>query len=111
MVSLEAWSFELTTILAGLISVTDLGAHTSMLGIIAFSFMSFPFPLSVASSIRVGNQLGANDPEGAKRTSKVAIMTMFVAMVFMVVSSIPSLPLTFFPGSVLISIKQFLSFR
>ena len=65
MMGLEAWSFELQTILAGLLGQTALDAHTIMLTVASFTFVAFPFGISIAASIRIGNLLGAQKPSRA----------------------------------------------
>ena len=41
-------------------------AHTCMFGVVSVAFMSFPFGVATAASIRVGNLLGAGRPQAAK---------------------------------------------
>ena len=64
MLGLEAWSFELSTMLASYLGTTSLDAHAIVLNIIAFTFVSCPLALSIASSIRVGHLLGSGDSHG-----------------------------------------------
>ena len=45
MMGLEAWSFETTTLLAGLLGTVPLAAHMVLLNTIGFTFLSFPFAL------------------------------------------------------------------
>ena len=50
----EAWSFEVTTILAGLLGTVALDAHIITLTFSSFIYLSFPFAFGIATSIRVG---------------------------------------------------------
>lgn len=68
---LEVWAFQLCTLLAGLLGATALAAHTIVLNLASLSFM-VPLGISFASVTRVGNRLGAGDPEGAQRAAWVA---------------------------------------
>lgn len=85
MLGLEAWSFETTTLLAGLIGVVPLASHMVLINTIGFTFLSFPFALGIASSIRIGWLLGAGSARAAKHSGEVC----FVLMVgFMLVLSL-----------------------
>lgn len=88
MLGLEAWSFETTTLLAGLIGVVPLAAHMILLNTIGFTFLSFPFGLGIASSIRVGWLLGAGDAAKAKHCGKVCFILMLGFMVVLSVTKI-----------------------
>lgn len=44
----------------------EVDAHTAMLTLSVFLFLSFPFGIATASTIRVGNLLGAGQPDTAK---------------------------------------------
>ncbi|XP_060059168.1 multidrug and toxin extrusion protein 2-like isoform X2 [Erinaceus europaeus] len=67
MVCIEWWTFELGTILAGLISVTELGAQAIVYGLSSAAYM-VPFGFSVAASVRVGNALGSGDAARARHS-------------------------------------------
>ena len=45
-----------------------MGAHTSLLTLCVTIFMTCPFGIATAATIRVGNLLGAGLPQAAKRT-------------------------------------------
>lgn len=64
----ETWSFEVTTILAGLLGTTALDAHAITLTLATFLYLSFPFAIGVAASIRVGQLTGDSRPEDAERS-------------------------------------------
>ena len=60
MLALEAWAFEVSSLLAGLLNnLIALDAHIILLNVCGFVFLSFPFALGIAGSIRVGHLLGA----------------------------------------------------
>ncbi|KAL7535805.1 hypothetical protein ACHAXR_006741 [Thalassiosira sp. AJA248-18] len=67
--SAEAWSFEITTIMAGLLGTIALDAHTITLTISTFIFLSFPFAIGIAASIRVGQLIGDGKLKDAERSS------------------------------------------
>ena len=56
--SAEAWSFEVTTIMVGLLGAVALDAHIITSTISTFIFLSFPFAIGIAASIRVGQLIG-----------------------------------------------------
>eukprot|EP00980_Cylindrotheca_fusiformis_P006047 scaffold1301_cov128-Cylindrotheca_fusiformis.AAC.10 len=63
------WSFEITTILAGLLSVLALDAHVLTLSIANVLFLSFPFAIGIAASIRVGQLIGEQRPKDAQKSA------------------------------------------
>ncbi|KAE8624966.1 hypothetical protein XENTR_v10006109 [Xenopus tropicalis] len=80
MVCIEWWSFEIGGFLAGLISVTELGAQAIMLELATIAYI-IPLGFSVAASVRVGNALGAGDTEKAKASCNIAILcTVFFSV-------------------------------
>eukprot|EP00002_Diphylleia_rotans_P033815 TRINITY_DN7226_c0_g1_i1.p1 TRINITY_DN7226_c0_g1~~TRINITY_DN7226_c0_g1_i1.p1 ORF type:complete len:608 (-),score=124.62 TRINITY_DN7226_c0_g1_i1:239-2062(-) len=75
MVALEAWCFQITTILAGLLDDTiALDAHVVIFTVSAFTFIAFPFGVSIAASVRVGHLLGAGAPRRARAAAYAAII-------------------------------------
>ncbi|XP_008241842.1 PREDICTED: protein DETOXIFICATION 49-like [Prunus mume] len=88
-VCLEWWWYEIMIILSGLLS--NAAEAMSTMGILiqatAFAYQ-FPFALSQAVSTRVGNELGANRPKQAKKSSFVAlscaVLTGLLSTTFMV---------------------------
>nr|XP_046264752.1 multidrug and toxin extrusion protein 1-like [Scatophagus argus] len=76
MLCLEWWTFEIGGFLAGVISDVELGAQSVVYQMITIVFM-FPMGFGVAASIRVGNALGAGNPELAKTSCKVSIICTF----------------------------------
>ena len=72
-ITAEAWSFEITTILAGLLATVPLDAHTITLTIATFIFLSFPFAIGIAASIRVGQLIGDQKSKDAERSSHTSL--------------------------------------
>jgi MATE family multidrug resistance protein len=70
----EAWSFEITTILAGLLGTTELDAHIITLTIATFIFLSFPFAVGIAASIRVGQLVGDGSAADARRSGIISLV-------------------------------------
>jgi MATE family multidrug resistance protein len=48
MLALEAGSFEITTAFAGALGVEIVSAHSTLLGICTYTFISFPFAVATA---------------------------------------------------------------
>jgi MATE family multidrug resistance protein len=80
MFASEAWFFEVTTLLSGLLGSVSLNAHACILQVASFSFVACPLGLAVAASVRVGQLLGANNAYAAKRA---ALMALGVVVAFM----------------------------
>jgi MATE family multidrug resistance protein len=68
----EWWAFEVVALLAGLLGTDMLAAQTIVLNTASLFYM-LPLGLSIASSTRVGNCLGANETSKAKNASSVAV--------------------------------------
>lgn len=85
----EAWSFEVTTILAGLISTVALDAHVITLSIATFIYLSFPFAVGIATSIRVGQLIGEGNPADAKRSCIVAYIINFIVQTVLIIILLP----------------------
>jgi len=83
----EAWSFEVTTILAGLLGTVALDAHIITLTFSSFIYLSFPFAFGIATSIHVGQLIGdheqrrAVDAQRSANTSFVLVSTMQLILV------------------------------
>ncbi|XP_055993136.1 multidrug and toxin extrusion protein 2-like [Sorex fumeus] len=73
MVCIEWWTFEIGTLLAGLINVTELGAQAIVYELASAAYM-VPFGLGVAASVRVGNALGAGDAEQARHSCVTVLL-------------------------------------
>jgi len=81
MLGLEAWSFEITTFLAAYVGTISLDAHVILLNIIGFTYMSLPFGLGIAASIRVGHLLGGGETQAAKTASKAVFLLIVGFMI------------------------------
>lgn len=68
MLGLELWAFQFANVFAGWLGEAELGAHTIVLNLASLSFM-VPLGISMGTSARVGNLIGAGDPHGAQRAA------------------------------------------
>jgi multidrug resistance protein, MATE family len=73
MVMAEFLAFEVLTLASARISATHLAAQTVLQSLSVLTYQ-LPFPLSIASSTRVANLIGATLPEAAKVTGRVAVV-------------------------------------
>lgn len=71
--TLEVGVFGLATALAGRLDPVSSAAHQIALNIAGTSFM-VPLGVASAGAVRVGNRVGANDPQGAARAGWMAIL-------------------------------------
>ena len=71
-VALEVLAFSGSTLVAGWIGATAIAAHRVTLDFAALSFM-MPLGISQAAATRVGNLLGARQPERAERAAWLAL--------------------------------------
>lgn len=76
MLGLEAWAFETTTLMAAYLTMEALDAHTVMLNMTGLLFLTMPFPLGVATSIRTGFLCGCRDPARVQMAAKAALLLM-----------------------------------
>jgi len=70
--SLEVWAFSAATLLSGRLGAAQAGAHTVVMNMAALAFM-LPLGVSQGAVTRVGNLLGARQPDAAQRACWVAI--------------------------------------
>jgi MATE family multidrug resistance protein len=77
--AVEMWGFQALSLMAGNLGEDSLAAHSLVMQIISLVFM-VPLGLGIASSIRVGNLIGARDPHGAQRTAHVALAVTGIFM-------------------------------
>ncbi|XP_063763390.1 multidrug and toxin extrusion protein 1 [Eleginops maclovinus] len=73
MMCVEWWSYEIGTILAGLISETELGTQ-SIVFQVATVLYQLPLGFCVAGTVRIGQALGAGDTKHAKLCAKLTIL-------------------------------------
>ncbi|MDX1631042.1 MAG: MATE family efflux transporter [Thermoanaerobaculia bacterium] len=69
---LEMWTFQITTLMAGVLGVVPLAAHTVAITLASLTFMA-PLGISLAAVVRVGNLLGARKPGEARRAAWVSL--------------------------------------
>jgi len=70
--SLEGWAWSLSTMMAGWIGSAALAGHIIVLNLASLSFQ-LPLGIGLAASVRVGNQIGAADLPGARRSATVSL--------------------------------------
>jgi MATE family multidrug resistance protein len=85
----EAWSFEITTVLAGLMGTTELDAHVVTLSIATFIYMSFPFAIGLAASIRTGHLVGGGRWRDAIRSCVVATTSSILIQALLIAFLVP----------------------
>ena len=78
---LEAGLFTVGTLLVGLFGETALAAHQIALNAASFTFM-VPLGIGMASTVRVGQLVGAGDVDGARRAGFVAVALGAAFMAF-----------------------------
>ena len=79
--TLEVSAFALATTLAAGISAVSLAAHHIVLSICSFTFM-FPLGISMASSVKVGQYIGAKDTKRAYLNGWITIILGILIMSF-----------------------------
>lgn len=80
--AVEMWAFQAMAMMAGHLGEDSLAAHSMVMQVVSLVFM-VPLGIGIASSVRVGNLIGARDPLGAQRTAHVALAAtgIFMAVV------------------------------
>ncbi|CAC5377768.1 TC.MATE [Mytilus coruscus] len=81
MISVEWWSFEISTIVVGFLGKVQLAAHSIVYQINNLLFM-IPLGLSSAVCVKIGQNVGAGDPNKAQSTSRVGILVGCVTALF-----------------------------
>jgi MATE family multidrug resistance protein len=86
----EVGAFSSATAICAKLGPVPLSGHEIALNCAAFTFM-VPYGISSAAAVRVGQQLGRRDPEGARRAgwSAIALGVGFMACAGLVFVSIP----------------------
>ena len=85
----EAWSFEVTTILAGLLGTLALDAHIITLTFATFIYLSFPYAVRIAASIRVGQLIGDQRPQDAKRSAHTSYFLVGIIELVLIAIVLP----------------------
>uniref|UniRef100_A0A673FM87 Multidrug and toxin extrusion protein n=1 Tax=Sinocyclocheilus rhinocerous TaxID=307959 RepID=A0A673FM87_9TELE len=78
MLCVQWWAYEIGGFLAGIISEAELGAQSVVYQLATIAFM-FPMGFVIAATVRVGNALGAGNPEQAKLSAKVSLVCGLLA--------------------------------
>ncbi|KAM9320071.1 multidrug and toxin extrusion protein 2-like [Gastrophryne carolinensis] len=84
MVCIEWWTYEIGSFLVGMISVVELGAQSVIYQVVTLAYM-IPYGIGMATSVRVGNALGAGNIEQAKKSMTVAFL---ITAVFIILDAI-----------------------
>ncbi|MFT7679621.1 MAG: MATE family multidrug resistance protein [Planctomycetota bacterium] len=71
---LEIWAFGACTLMAGALGTVATGAHIIVLNLSSNSFM-VPLGVALAACTRVGNLIGAGEPERARLAGRIAVRT------------------------------------
>ncbi|BHF64833.1 hypothetical protein SprV_0200784000 [Sparganum proliferum] len=79
MTGLEWWVCESGSLLAGLLGEKELAVQTIMNNLESILFCLVPLGFGLASAIRIGQFLGANDPHGPKATLWTALIVVFTS--------------------------------
>ncbi len=70
---LEGWAFQLSTLMAGRLGDAELAAHTIALNLASLTFM-IPMGLSLGVATRVGNLVGAGQPDRAQYAARLSLV-------------------------------------
>ena len=79
--SLEMWAFNASNLIAGTLGANQLAGHVVVMHMASFSFM-FVLGISQATTVRVGNLIGAARREDAQRSAWVGILLGGTVMAF-----------------------------
>jgi len=108
--TLEANAFTVAMIMIGWIGVIELAAHQVVINMASFTFMA-PLGVAIGASVRVGNLIGARDPERLQLACRTAFAMgggiMAVAAVVFVVFR-ETLPLMYIGDPVVVSLAALL---
>jgi MATE family multidrug resistance protein len=89
MLSITWWSFEMGFIVTGTLPDGEIqqGIHAIILNYGTVIFM-IPYSLSVAASVRVGNELGSGHPSAAKFSFMVSLVYVSIWLVFILIFTV-----------------------
>ena len=85
----EAWSFEVTTIMAGLLGTVPLDAHIITLTFADFVYLSFPFGVSIVASIRVGQLIGDQKLSDARQPVHTSYFLVCIIQLVLIAIILP----------------------
>ncbi len=103
-IGFEVWAFQFAALLAGRFGAAALASHTIVLNLASLSFM-FPLGISIAAATRVGNLIGAKDPNGAQRAAWVAMGLAGMMMAVFAITFVAfrqDLPALYVPGDTVV---------
>ena len=75
----EWWCFEILAIFAGMLSNAELAAQVAIINIITLLFM-IPLGVQFAASSLVGIEIGAGNPQQAKKYALTSILFALICM-------------------------------
>jgi MATE family multidrug resistance protein len=104
-ISLEIWAFSGAALIVGQLGAVPLAAHTITLNMAALAFM-LPLGVAQGASTRVGNLIGAREPDAAQRAAWVAIGMGAAVMTFSALGFVlfrEWLPLVYTPDATVIA--------
>jgi putative MATE family efflux protein len=90
MMSLEAWAFDASTLMVGLLhQTTALSAHSAASNLGGLAYFALPFGVGIACSIRIGHLLGAGCGSHARLCFLISMtlgcsFMVFVSLVFII---------------------------
>ncbi|DBB06227.1 hypothetical protein WJX82_010050 [Trebouxia sp. C0006] len=85
MMAADAASFDVTTVMASVLGESQVDAHALLLTCCVAIYMSFPFGMSTAATIRVGNLVGGNRPAEARLSGYLSVL---LGVLFMAAAAI-----------------------
>jgi MATE family multidrug resistance protein len=83
----EWWCFEIVGLAAGIFGETQLAAQSILINTFGFAYM-IPLGMSIASSTKVGNAIGANQPVLAKQSGIASLIVGSVISLMLVITFI-----------------------
>jgi multidrug resistance protein, MATE family len=97
-ISLEIWAFSGAALVAGRLGAVPLAAHTVTLNMAALAFM-LPLGIAQGAATRVGNLIGAREPDAAQRAAWVSIGMGAAVMSFSALAFRNALPRIYTPDA------------
>ncbi|DBA68436.1 TPA: hypothetical protein ACH3X2_013734 [Trebouxia sp. C0005] len=85
MMAADAASFDVTTVMASVLGESKVDAHALLLTCCVAIYMSFPFGMSTAATIRMGNLVGGNRPAEARLSGYLSVL---LGVLFMAAAAI-----------------------
>ncbi|DBA92170.1 hypothetical protein WJX77_011744 [Trebouxia sp. C0004] len=95
MMAADAASFDVTTVMASVLGESQVDAHALLLTCCVAIYMSFPFGMSTAATIRVGNLVGGNRPAEARLSGYLSVL---LGALFMAAAAIVLLVFRYYIG-------------